>query len=76
MSNGEAMNCILQICCPENSQASVEALASHIQQHNPHWGLQAPQAEAVAKYVLDTFDLAPKGTLGPLKAEIARLARQ
>lgn len=38
-------------------------------------GVEAGNAEIAAKAILAVFDLAPAGTLTPLIAEVARLAR-
>jgi len=39
------------------------------------FGWKQHEAKVCADWILDTFDLAPKDTLGAFKAEIARLAR-
>lgn len=70
MSNGEVC-CILGICCPP-----AEARAKLIQQFkaaavttsnaSAAVNMSDGHLEACADYVLNTFDLAPKGTLSPL----------
>ena len=73
MSNGDPiLNCVLEVCCDASSEAQYEALAqmlTHDLGPAPH------KPEAVATWVLQHFDLAPKGSLSALKREVARLAR-
>ncbi len=71
--NGE-VNCILGVCCPEGSEAQVDALALEMEKGLPE--LDAEYLHACARWVLENFDLAEKGTLTKIKASIARLARQ
>lgn len=71
MSNGE-VNCILQVCCPAGSVQAVDALAAHLA---GAIGCAEAEARPYAQCVIEHFDLAEKGTLAPLKASIARLAR-
>ena len=71
MSNGEVC-CILGVCCPPDSPEQLNALAKEIGKVT-NW----PEIDAVnvAKFMLDTFDLAPKGSLAGFVEEIARMAR-
>ena len=75
MSNGDdplIVNCILGICCPENSEAQTNALASLLvaDMNCPH-----EEARLYAGWMLHHFDLAEKGTLTDFKASITKLAR-
>ena len=69
MSNGEVC-CILGVCCPP--AAAKEKLATELQRIGG--GDKATHA-ACAAWILDTFDLAPKGSLELFKSEIARMAK-
>lgn len=69
--NGEVC-CILQVCCPPGSQASVDALAREMLKDGV---CDAEYAPTVAAWVMKHFDLAPAGSLSAFKGEIARLAR-
>ena len=72
MSNGEVC-CILQVCCPpEALGARRKALRTWLVQSA---GCHADCAEAVAKELLDAFDFAPAGTIGPLVRATAEMAR-
>ena len=70
--------CILAVCCPGGSDRQRQALSTALEaiaQDHPD-GVGARTIErAYADWILDHFDLAPKGTLDPLKEEIARLAK-
>ncbi len=70
--------CILAVCCPGGSakqrEALAEALASASVDEPDGIGARTTERRH-ADYVLDHFDLAPKGTLDALKAAIAALAR-
>lgn len=70
MSNGQQMNCILEVCCDlvRAKTALAAALAAD--------GLDPQSAAKAAAYVLDHFDLARRGTLAAFKADVARLARE
>ena len=70
--NGEA-NCILEICCPPGSQNSRQAFAREAAHAT---GIDVEYCEKFAAYVFNSYDLAPKGSLGVFKAEVARLARE
>lgn len=67
--------CILHICCggPEQIKAKA-ALAKKLQEHVT--GINAKEAARVAEWILDTFDLAPAGTLRDFKTAIAAMARE
>lgn len=64
MSNGSAC-CILQICC--SRAAALTALSSDLQAHA---GLEGAAADAVAAHLMTHYDLAPAGSLAPLKQAI------
>lgn len=70
MSNG-AECCILQICCPDAAQA-LEALTQRLVEQ----GCAPAVAARCATYMLREFDFAPKGTVAPLIATIAAMARK
>ncbi len=70
--NGGA-NCVLEICCPPGSQASRETFAKEAAHAT---GVDAEYCAKFAAFVFDNYDLAPKGSLGVFKAEVARLARE
>jgi len=62
MSDPGQVCCILGVCCPPGSPAQREALAKALE------GVESP-----ADYMLEHFDLAPKGTLDAFKAAIATM---
>jgi len=70
--------CILAVCCPPGSHAQRKALADALD----FGALDEPTtlgrtvAEQHADWILDNFDLAPKGTLDGLKTSIAELVRK
>lgn len=70
--NGEVC-CILGVCCPPNSAASVQALAVEMEKARLY--PDKKEAHACAKWMLENFDLAPKGTVAPLIAAIAKMAK-
>lgn len=70
--NGSA-NCQLEICCPPGSQSARDSFAKEVAKIT---GVDAEYCKKFAAYVYDNFDLAPKGSLGVFKAEVARLARE
>ena len=74
MSNGSEACCALGICCPPASQDRISALAKIITDDTDLNGKLT--AEDAAACVLEHFDLAPQGTLQPLLASVARLARK
>jgi hypothetical protein len=65
-------NCILGICC--NPTRRRAALAMRLAAEVPH--LNTNQAAAVADWINNNYDLAPKGLLDPLKENIAANARE
>ena len=71
--NGE-VNCILSVCCPEGSEAQLNALTSELTKAGV--GKERAEARRYATWILANFDLAEKGTLTAFKASIAKLARQ
>lgn len=73
MDNGE-FNCALGVCCCEENCADKRrrALASIITKGIGDGPFTAAQ---MADFILNTFDLAEKGTLEPLFRSIAALAR-
>lgn len=68
--NGRA-NCILQVCCRsgEAKQAMADQMVEDL-------GCDRKEADEMAGWIDDNFDLAPKGSLTEFKNEIARLARE
>jgi hypothetical protein len=73
MSNGSEACCALGICCPAASTPQRQALATMIKDA---LGLEEDYCEQVAAWMLETFDLAPLGTLQALKDAIATMARR
>ena len=69
MSNGEAC-CALEICC--GAVAARHALATEIAQSFKH---TEKDCAALAEWILSRYDLAPAGTLQPLKTAIADMVR-
>lgn len=69
MSNG-AECCILQVCCPDEAKAEAALTQRLVEQ-----GCPPAVAVRCATYLLREFDFAPKGTVAPLIAQIAALAR-
>lgn len=69
--NGEVC-CILGICCPPASAQQHEALEKEMVKDLK---CSADDAKKHAAWTLKHFDLAPKGTLSPLIAEVARMAK-
>lgn len=78
--NGGQRNCILGICCPPGSEQSVKALAEEIEKvfgwpsHKDE--KSEGNAHAVAAWVLENFDLAPKGSLQAFKDAVRDHARE
>jgi len=70
--------CILGVCCPAGSDRQRQALADAletIQLDEPN-GLAARSLyRQHADWILDHFDLAPKGTLDPLKEQLVRMVK-
>jgi len=78
MSNGHVC-CILGVCCPPGSSRQREALATELAkvsgQHQE--AVTTPShVRACADYILDNFDLAPKGSLEQFKLDISTMARR
>jgi hypothetical protein len=65
------LNCLLEVCC--EPAAAREALA--VQLVSDHICDDLAHARRVATWVRTHFDLAPAGSLGALKAGIARVAK-
>ena len=63
------LNCVLEVCCA--SAKAQDGLARLIVQE----GISEADAKKCSAYMHEYFDLAPKGSLVQLKADIARLAR-
>lgn len=70
MGNGQAC-CILGVCCPPGSAAQLEALTTALAEGT---GRMPAEARVYADYILSTYDLAPRGSLGDFKAAIAKMA--
>lgn len=62
-------NCILAVCCPEDSPEQLAALTRFLESNG------ATNAEGAAMVILKHFDLAPKDSLRALKDAISELAR-
>jgi hypothetical protein len=71
MSNGRA-NCILQVCCRTEAEATA-ALSEEMVQY---LDVEKAVADKCAEHMIKEYDLAPKGSLGLFKSEVARLARE
>jgi hypothetical protein len=70
MSNGEVC-CILGVCCPPERRRDVLA-ASLVRDV----GCDQKDAVEIADWVVERFDLAPRGTLDPLIEAISEMARK
>lgn len=66
-------NCIYEICCPPRSEGAVKALAEEMAGALKAGG---ESYEDTARWVLDNFDLAPKGSLQAFKDSVRDLARE
>lgn len=66
--------CILAVCCPPGSDRQREALAKALEAAELDAGAAATH-RTYADWIVDRFDLAPKGSLEALKGEVARMAR-
>lgn len=76
MSNGAA-NCYLAVCCPPDSDAQRQALRSTYHKESGRSSVvRRAGADDALDWILQNFDLAPKGTLQPFKDAIAKLARE
>lgn len=71
MSNG-AQCCALEICCPAGPTARA-ALITEIMHGT---SCTVAEASVFAEWLQHNFDLAPRGTLQPLKEAIVRLVRE
>lgn len=76
MSDDGQVCCILAVCCPPGGAKQREALAAALESAP----LDAPGgigertiARTHADYLIDNFDLAPKGSLELLKSALARM---
>ena len=67
--NGEVC-CILGVCCPPGSARQVRALEEEMVKA----GCASADAEKMAPWILQHFDLAPAGTLAPFRDAIVRMA--
>lgn len=65
------LNCILGVCCPPQSDRQHRALVKFLIEK----GVDEDAAYKAASAIQAEFDLAPHGTLRPLKDAIARVAR-
>lgn len=72
MANGDVC-CILGVCCPPRSPDQTSALARELVAAGV---LDETQAAAVAAWILESYDLAPPGSLDDLKKEIAKMVRK
>jgi hypothetical protein len=63
--------CILEVCCGAEQQD--KALGDQLKEQFPF--LNEQKAYEVAEFILDTYDLAPVGSLKDFKRTIAALAR-
>ena len=61
------LNCLLAVCCPPEKAQAV--MAEYLTKE----GITTP--DQYAQWLFAHFDLAPKGTLQPLKDAIAKHAR-
>jgi len=70
----EEICCILNICCGgANNRDAKAALAKKLVASA---GLQADQAATVSAYIMETFDLAPSGSLKAYRDAVAKMARE
>jgi len=83
MSNGNdedtRANCILEICCAPGSIEQKKALADELLEAGAleleAGALPRERASNLAVWILERYDLAPKGSLSAFKKAIARHAR-
>lgn len=66
--NGEVC-CILGVCCPSGSESQVTAMVNEFAHDHPE--VDRDQVQAVARWVLKNFDLAPAGSLNVFKTKLA-----
>jgi hypothetical protein len=73
-------NCIYEICCPPRSEGAVKALAEEMEKAGMGESLATSERvvhlRSVARWVLTTFDLAPKGSLQQFKDAVRDFARE
>lgn len=67
------LNCLTGVCCPPESPEQLSMATKFMMDYGGC--ADHATAEKCAAAMLKHFDLAEKGTLQPLKASIARLAR-
>lgn len=67
-------NCIYEICCPPRSEGAVKALSEEMAGALSKKGGES--YEDIARWVLENFDLAPKGSLQAFKDAVRDLARE
>lgn len=73
------VNCILAVCCPPDSDGQREALAEEIKKYfgwDDSMTAYQVSPDVIAGFVLENFDLAPKGSLQAFKDAIRDLARE
>lgn len=63
------LNCVMEVCC--GAAQAQEGMARLLMAE----GLSESNAKKCAAWIHEYFDLAPKGSLVQLKADIAKLAR-
>ena len=66
------LNCLIEVCCEAGSEKQLDIFAGYMAKE---MGCKPQDARPYAAWVLANFDLAEKGTLAPLKASIARVAK-
>ncbi len=71
MSNG-AECCAIGVCCPGDDAARSASLAKILVRDG---GISKDASEKAASCVIETFDLALKGTLEPLIESITKMAK-
>ena len=74
------VNCILGVCCPPDGEEQIAALAEEIAAATG-WSAQKDEksegnAYTAARWVLENFDLAPKGSLQAFKDAVRDHARE
>lgn len=72
MANGAEVCCALGICCPPLSAGQKKALKKKLEDD----GFDSAASERAAEWILNNFDLAPKGSLQSFKDTIADLVRK
>ena len=69
--NGEVC-CILGVCCPADSQERLKAMTKTIVTDT---GVSEEHAAPFAEWLIEHFDLAPKGSLQGFKDAIVKMVR-